>query len=144
MARKAPGQSARAGAIPGIIINGVLLYLANAWPGWWAVPFLTPSTQRVMGAVNAVWIAAIVVNAVVLVVGARAVKAIGEIVVLVFGLVATFSVWDVFPFDFSGSSIDWALVVRIVLVIAIVGAIIGIIAQIVMFVRAVVGLGKHA
>lgn len=123
--------------MPSIIVIGVLMFLANVAPGWWAVPFLTSRTSEVMGAVNAAWIAGLVANVVYLLVGIRAVRAIGEIVVLIFGIVATFRIWDVFPFDFGGSSFDWALAVRIVLVVAIVGAFIGILAQLVAFVRAI-------
>jgi hypothetical protein len=141
MARRESAASVRAGAVPGIIVNGALLYAANVWPGWWSVPFLTPSTTRVMDAVNAAWIAGLVANAVYLLVGSPAIRALGEMVVLVFGLLATLRVWDVFPFDFGGGSFDWALLVRIVLVVGVVGAVIGLIAQLVAFVRALVRLG---
>ncbi|GAA2201796.1 hypothetical protein [Sinomonas flava] len=141
MARSESAASVRAGAVPGIIVNGVLLYAANVWPGWWSVPFLTPSTTRVMDAVNAAWIAGLVANAVYLLVGSPAIRALGEMVVLVFGLLATLRVWDVFPFDFADGSFDWALLMRIVLVVAVVGAVIGLIAQLVAFVRALVRLG---
>ncbi|GHG51811.1 hypothetical protein GCM10012320_21520 [Sinomonas cellulolyticus] len=136
-ARKDRPQSARAGAVPSIIVIGVLMYLANVAPGWWALPFLTSRTAEVMGAVNAAWIAGLVANAVYLLVGVRAVRALGEIIVIVFGIVATFRIWSVFPFDFGASSFDWALIVRILLVVAIVGSFIGIIAQLAAFVRAI-------
>ncbi|GAB3278095.1 hypothetical protein GCM10027449_18080 [Sinomonas notoginsengisoli] len=142
MAAKEQGRSPRAGAMPGIIVNGAMLGLANMWPGWWAVPFLTSSTAQVMGAVNSVWIAAIVANAVYLVAGSAVVRALGGIVVAIFGLVALFRIWDLFPFDFPDSSFDWALAARILLVIAIVGSFIGIIAQLVALVRALAGLGR--
>ncbi|WP_229230211.1 hypothetical protein [Sinomonas cyclohexanicum] len=142
MARGDRERSARAGAVPSIIVIGVLLYLANVAPGWRILPFLTPRTSEVMGAVNAAWIAGLVANVVYLLVGVRAVRAIGEIVVLIFGIVATFRIWDVFPFDFGNTSFDWALVVRIVLVVAIVGGFIGIVAQLVAFVRAIMPHGS--
>jgi hypothetical protein len=142
MARKVTPASVRAGAVPGMIINGALLYAANVWPGWWALPFLTDRTPAVLGAVNAAWIAGLVANAVYLLLGSPAVRALGEMVVLVFGLLATLRIWEVFPFDFGGGSFDWALVVRVVLVVGAVGAVIGVIAQLVAFVRALAGLGR--
>ncbi|MDQ4488914.1 hypothetical protein RBS60_01735 [Sinomonas sp. ASV486] len=144
MARRQRVRTGREGAVPGIIVNAALLYLANVWPGWSIVPFLTPSTSQVMGAVNAAWIAGLVANAVYLVAGMPLLRALGEIVVLIFGIVAAFRIWDVFPFDFSGSSFDWALVARILLVIGIAGSFIGIIAQIVALGRAAAGLGKRS
>ena len=42
----------------------------------------------------------------------------------------TYHVLTAFPFDFSAYSFDWALVVRIVLILAMVGAGIGTVAEI--------------
>ena len=39
-------------------------------------------------------------------------------------LAATVRMWQVFPFDFGSSSFDWALLVRILLVLGIVGVVI--------------------
>jgi hypothetical protein len=36
-------------------------------------------------------------------------------------------VWQVFPFDFGGSSVDWPMIVRTALVFAIVGTVIGVV-----------------
>lgn len=141
MARAVRARSGREGAVPSIVVIGALLYAANVWPGWWALPFLTPRTPEVMGAVNAAWIAGLVVNAIYLVAGTPALRAVGEIVVLIFGIVATLRVWEVFPFAFGNGPFDWALLVRILLVVAVVGALIGIVAQLVAFVRALMHLG---
>jgi len=64
-------------------------------------------------------------------------KALGDMLTTTVGIVALLRIWQVFPFDFGGSSFDWTLVVRIVLGIAIVGSAIGIVAAFVSFVRSV-------
>jgi hypothetical protein len=125
-----------------ILINAALLYAINEWPTWHAVPFLTSSTPQVLGLVNASLIVGLVVNVVYLAVNSPPIWALGQLAVLAVGLAATLRVWDVFPFDFTGSSFDWVLVVRVVLVIAIVGSIIGLIVQFFALVRALVGLNR--
>jgi hypothetical protein len=47
-------------------------------------------------------------------------------------------VWQVFPFDFGGSSFNWGLLIRVVLVVVIVGSIIGIVVQVVTLSRTAV------
>lgn len=44
--------------------------------------------------------------------------------------------WEVFPFDFGGSDVDWALVARVMISVAIFGCGVSIIVQIVVLVRA--------
>jgi hypothetical protein len=47
-------------------------------------------------------------------------------------------IWQVFPFDFGDSSVDWTLLARVALGLGIVGAAIGVIVNAVGFVKAVV------
>ena len=55
------------GYVVGALVNVGLLWLANIWPGWEAVPFLTAETILVLGLVNASIVSNIVANAVYLV-----------------------------------------------------------------------------
>ena len=41
------------------------------------------------------------------------------------GLAALVRLWPVFPFDFTGTTFDWALTARIVLVVGLAGTAIG-------------------
>lgn len=125
-----------------ILINAALLYALNAWPTWHAVPFLTPRTAEVLGLVNASLIVGLIVNVVYLAVTSPPIWALGQLVVLAVGLAAAFQIWNVFPFDFGAYSFDWALVVRILLVVGIVGSIIGLIVQFGMLIRSVAGFNR--
>jgi hypothetical protein len=59
-------------------------------------------------------------------------------------LAATARVWQVFPFDFSGYSFNWAPLVRVVLLVAMVGSGIGIAIQVGTLIRlAVRGGARH-
>lgn len=125
----------RVGYIVSIIVNGALLYAANRWPGWDALPFLTAETPQVLGIVNASLVAGIVANVVYLVWDPPRLKALGDLVTLAIGIAAMVQIWQVFPFDFSGSSFPWETVARILLGVGIGGSAIAIIVALVTVVR---------
>lgn len=117
-------------------INAVLLYATNVWPGWDALPFLTNDLAQVLGLINASILVNLAVNAVYLLRDPPWLKALGDILTLAVGIVAMVGLWQVFPFDFSGSAFDWTLVARILLGVGIVGSVLGILAAMVAFARA--------
>lgn len=121
-----PTSAGRRSAYAGsLVVNLVMLWLVNGWPGWEAVPFLTQSAVLVIGAVNAAIIVRALADLVNLVVDLPRVRALGDIVSIAFGLVAVVRWWQVFPFDFTGTA--WETVARVVLAIGIVGSVVGII-----------------
>lgn len=141
-ASPAGAPARRVGYLIAALVNGALLYFANVWPGWEVLPFLTGNTREVLGIVNVSLIAGIVVNVVYLFLDLPWLKALGDLVTLGIGLAVLARLWQVFPFDFRGSSFDWALLVRILFVVAGVGSAIGIIVQVVMLIRSLLGPGR--
>lgn len=137
---RSSGASRRVGYGVAVAINGVLLYLVNVWPGWQIIPFLTEDFRDVLGLVNASLVAGMVVNLFNLLLDRRWVRALGDLVTLGIGLAGLVLFWQVFPFDFPGG-FDWSLLVRIVIVLAMIGTVIGIIVQIVTLVRSLAGQG---
>ena len=131
----------RFGYVVAVLVNAALLYLVNGWPGWDAVPFLTADTRLVIGLVNASILVNLAANVVYVVRDPPWLKALGDVLTTTVGLVALLRIWQVFPFDFASSSFDWALVVRVLLGVAIVGSAIGIVAAFVSFVRNVASTG---
>lgn len=141
--RRTGSGSRRLGYLLAVLINAATLYVINVWPGWQAVPFLTGDTLLVLGLVNLSLVAGIIANLVNLVLDFAPVKALGDLVILGIGLAVLVRVWDVFPFDFQGSTFDWTLLVRVVLGVAFFGTIIGILVQIVVLVRSILGRSTH-
>jgi hypothetical protein len=131
--RPTPAQR-RSGYVGAILVNAVFLYALNRWPGWDAAPFLTPDTERVLGIVTASIVTGIVANGIYLVADPPRLRALGEIVTSAVGLAAVIRIWRVFPFDFSGG-FPWDVVVRVLLVLAMAGCGIGILAALVRLVR---------
>ena len=126
--------SRSAGHLIGAAVNGLLLYLIHVSPGWEVLPFLTADTPKVLGWVDASLIAGIVVNLLHLVADPGWLTPAGSLVTAAFGLAATARVLQVFPFAFT-TAFDWALVVRILLVVGVVGAAIGVVASLVSLLR---------
>lgn len=114
----------RAGYVGSIVVNLIMLWLINGWPGWDAVPFLTASTVLVIGAVNASIIARIVADAVNVVLDLPRVRALGDIVSIGFGLAALIRIWQVFPLDVTSG---WEIVARVLLVLGFIGSAVGIV-----------------
>lgn len=125
----------RAGYVIAIAVNAALLIAINVWPGWPAVPFLTDATQEVVGFVNASIAVGLAANAVYLLADPRWLRALGDMLTTAVGLVALVRLWQVFPFDFPAGGFDWALLARVLLVVAIVGSVIGILTAMISFVR---------
>jgi hypothetical protein len=134
--RKRPSAGARrAGYAVAVLVNAALLVAVNGWPGWEALPFLTPDTELVLGLVNASMLASLAANAVYLLHDPPWLRALGDVATTSVGLVALVRIWQVFPLDFGDSSFDWALVAHVLLGVAIVGSVIGILVGLTSFVR---------
>lgn len=135
---KRPAVAARrAGYLVAAAVNAIIFYAVNVWPGWQAVPFLTDDMSVVLGVVNASIVVNLVANLVYVLADPRWFKALGDVLTTAVGMAALLRIWQVFPFDFSSSSIDWSLVVRIAVAVAIVGSGIAIVAGLVSFVRSI-------
>jgi hypothetical protein len=127
--------SRRAGYVIAAAINAALLWLIHVWPGWDAVPFLTGDFEGVLWLIDVSLVVTIALNLIYLVRDPRWLTAAGAILTTVIGLVAAVRMLQVFPFDF-GDSEFWPVVVRVLLWVAVIGAGIGIIANLVALVRA--------
>jgi hypothetical protein len=109
-----------------VLLNGALWYAVNRWPGWSAVPFLTPDTEQVLAWVNASILVTLVANLVYLARDPRRLRALGDLATTSVGLVALIRVWQVFPLDVDSDTSGWGLVARVLLGIGIGGSVIGI------------------
>ena len=129
-------QAARRGGYVGsILINAVLIYLLDGHPGWRAVPFLTPATAQVIGMFTLTLAAGIAAHIVYIIADPPRLRAFGDLITLTILLVTALRIWQVFPFAFHGSMAFWAVIVRILLIMGIVGMCIGLLYSLVTLVR---------
>ena len=122
--RRSVDRSSSAGSIVAIAINVVLLYVARNLHDWDLLPFLTDDYERVVGPITVGFVVTIVGH--VLRLGLRGPRfaALVDGVGAAVGFWVVLRVFQVFPFDFD-SGFPWALVVRALLVVALVGSAIG-------------------
>ncbi len=95
--------------------------------------------RQVLGILNLSLIVGVIANVLFVIVDRVWLKALGDLITVSIGVVVLARLWQVFPFDFSGSTIDWALVLRVVLAVSIGAALIAIIVQLVVLVRSLFG-----
>lgn len=114
-----------------IVLNAAVLAAVNVWPGWQIIPFLTADMVMVLPWMNASIIAGVVANTVYLVDDRPRLRALGNVVTTLIGAIGLVRMWQVFPFDFGDAGFDWALVMRVLLALGLIGSVIAIVASIV-------------
>jgi hypothetical protein len=121
------------------LVNLAMLAALNLWPGWEVLPFLTDDFTRALPLVNLSLAAGALAGIVYLVAGYPVVRAWGGLVTLAIGLAAAVRLLQVFPVD-GGTAVT--VTARVLLVLAVAGSAIGIVAQLPAAVRAVRGAGR--
>jgi hypothetical protein len=134
--------TSRVGSVVLVVLGAALLAAVNVWPGWRAVGFLTEDTVLVLGVVNLSLAAGVVANLAVALLDRPWLHAVGDVLTSALGLLATVRLLQVFPVRFAGSGFDWAVLVRVLLVLGLVGGAIGLVAALVAVVRTVL-LGRR-
>lgn len=125
----------RGGYVVGALINAALLVLINVAPGWSAVPFLTGDMNKVLVWVDITILAGLLTNVGYTIRDSRRLVAGGGVLTAGLGLATLVRFWQVFPFDFGHSAVDWASLVRIALLVGLVGTAVAIVAQLGVAVR---------
>lgn len=137
---KRPSAASRhTGYVISVLVNAAVLYVLYVEPGWRELPILTDDTPRVLGLLSLSLMVTIVSNLIYLVDDPRSLVTFGGLVSMVVGLAMLAQVWRVFPFDFADTPTNWALVVRVVLVVSIIGCAIGLIVQVGTLIRITTG-----
>ncbi|MCZ2812046.1 hypothetical protein O2W15_11435 [Modestobacter sp. VKM Ac-2979] len=131
-AQLAQGRSNRIGYVIAVLVNAVGLVVLHLWPGWQEFTFLTGDTRSVLGIVDAALIVGIVVNVVLLLRSPAWPTAAGSLVTTLVSLAAMVRIWQVFPFDVSDTG---ETVLRVLLVVGLVGACLGVLALVVSLLR---------
>lgn len=116
-------------------ISLVLIYIVQNLEEWNWPPFITDRFGEVVSWISFSLVAGIVANLAYMRYGSRTVRWAGEAITSGIAILVTWRVLTVFPFDFSSYEFEWDLVAKAVLVIAIVGASIGLVTDVVKLVN---------
>jgi hypothetical protein len=104
------------------LVYSVLLFLVNSWPGWEAIPFLTPSAASLLWLVNLSLAVGLLAQLVCAFDDAARLQAIGVYAVALMNTVLLGSLLNVFPFDFGDVDPAWATATRLMLAVLVVWA----------------------
>jgi hypothetical protein len=114
-----------------VVINVAMLIVVQQILGWGWLPFLTDEFAEVVPWISMSLIASIVANLVYQFNDTTTVKSTGQILVNLISIFVTLQMLLVFPFDFSAYTFSWEIVVRVVLILAMLGAGIGALTEVI-------------
>lgn len=121
--------SRRFGYVVAVLVNVALLVVVNNILDWDILRFLTRDFERVIPILNVSLGASILANLVYLSYDAPWFKSLAQIGLLGISMAVTVRMYRVFPFDFSRYEFDWTTVAKVVLILAMVGVGLGILAE---------------
>ena len=119
------------GYLVAVLVNGIMLVMVNAYPGWRVLPFLTEEFVSILWLVNLSLVAGIMLNLDYLAYDPAWFRSVGQIGVSAIGLVAALRMWQVFPFDISAYVFTWTAVIQLLLALAIFGSAVAIVVELV-------------
>lgn len=130
----------RSGYVVAIAVNVVMLYVVNNLLAWDILPFLTSDFGRVLWLIDISLLATIVVNFIYVAYDQSWFRSLTQVGLNLISLVVAVRMYQVFPFDFSGSSFDWTQIARVVIIFTILGTAVGAVVEAVKLVRAAANL----
>lgn len=125
----------RSSYIAAIIVNAALIYLVSNLMEWDLLPFLTNGFIDVRGWIIISLIVAIAFNVLFLAFDPAWFRSIGRIAMSGFSLAVSIILYQKFPFDFTPYDFDWSLIVQVLIILAIGGTAVAILAELVKLAR---------
>jgi hypothetical protein len=119
----------QAGYIIAIVVNLVMLLVAQNILEWGWAPFLTSDFASILPWISFSLIASMAMNAIYLLDDRPDVKSLGQMTINLISLIVTYRIWQVFPFDFSAYDFNWDLLTHVILILAFVGSGVGLAAE---------------
>lgn len=129
MGRSFMQSAKRFGYLTAAAVNVVMLWISHQLLDWEWPGFLTPEFNDVLPIITISFVASIAANVVYTWNDRWPMKPLGELATTIIGLMAALRIWQVFPVEFTGT--DWSWLIRVVLIVAMVGSAVGILAQLV-------------
>ncbi len=135
----------KVGWVVAALFTGALLWFVSLLPDWdRTVSWLTDEFVDALPAIQDALVTSIVVYLLYVVYDAPWFRALGDLVTGWFSLVAGWTMWQVFPFDFSAYDVRWDLLARFVIGLGIFGAVVQMIAAVAKLLRSLSGRAAGA
>lgn len=101
--------------IGAIVVNIILLYIFNNLVNW-HIYFITSTFNEALWIINLAVIAAIIGNILLLIFKPEWFRHIVKIILNIFAITAVYSIYSIFPFNFSSFLIDWSVTIALIFV----------------------------
>lgn len=131
-----PRTGRRLGYLLAAALNGAFLYVVGNVLDWDVAPFLTDSFEEATPIIRLLLWATIFVNLAYLLFDPKWFKSVTQMGLAGISIAATVRIYEVFPFDFSAYEFPWETVTRTILIVAIVGAAVSILVEVIRLVAA--------
>ncbi len=112
-----------------VVVNLVMLFVINNLLDWDWFRFLTADFGPLLWLINVSLVATILINLVWLGYDPVWFRSLSQIGLNLISALVTVRMYQVFPFDFSTYEFDWAPIVRLVIILAMVGLALGTITE---------------
>jgi uncharacterized membrane protein YfcA len=124
-----PAPVRRVGYVVAIVVNAALVFVVHHLLGWGWPRFLTPRFDEVVPIITLSLVASIIANAVFVFFDPDWLKALAGSITSAIGFVAALRLYQTFPFDFSTYERDWSTLTRLVVILVMLGAAIGVVVE---------------
>ena len=126
---KSSASSRRAGYVVAVVVNAAMVFVVLNLLDWGVPPFLTEEFTLVVPLIVLSLVASMAANGAYLFFDPPWFRSLCQVGISVISLVVAIRMFQVFPFDFTGYDDQWSGVTRIVLVVAMAGSAIAVIAE---------------
>ncbi|CAN5789955.1 hypothetical protein BH23ACT5_BH23ACT5_22260 [soil metagenome] len=120
----------KGGYVVAALVNLAGLIIVENILGWGILAFLTEDFGRVLPWIAFSLTVSIVANLIYLINDKQPLKSTCQIGLNLISLFVTYQLFQVFPFDFSAYAFDWEALTRVVLILAMIGSGIGVVAEV--------------
>ena len=103
--------------IGAIVVNVILLYIFNNLLNW-HVYFITNALNEILWIINIAITATIIGNIMFLIFNPEWFRHILKIILNIFAFTAVYSIYSIFPFNFSSFLVDWSVTIALIFIMA--------------------------
>lgn len=115
--REKEKNSKKSQYIGAIIVNIILFYIFNNLLNW-HIYFITNALNEILWVINIAITATIIGNIILIIFNPEWFRHIIKIILNIFAFTAVYSIYSIFPFNFSLFLIDWSVTIALIFIMA--------------------------
>ena len=113
--RKKEKNSKKSEYVGAIVVNIILLYIFNNLLNW-HIYFITNALNEILWVINIAITATIIGNIILLIFNPEWFRHIIKIILNIFAFTAVYSIYSVYPFNFSSFLIEWSVTIALIFI----------------------------